>query len=308
MDMLFNIPGRTKPGGRQVTGDVQWRIISAHYFDVLRIPLLSGALFNEQETRPSVVISQAMARRFWPGVNPVGQTILIGAGLGPPYEVGLTEIAGVVGDERVRLDLGPQPIMYQLHSQIPDADMALVNGYEPGAMLVRTRPGVAPMSIRHAVQEILGAYQLSTAKVRTMDQVGMESTARQNFDLLLLSLFAGVALLMAAAGIYGVMSYSVSQRTQELGIRVALGAHPGAILWLVLRQALRTAALGAAVGVAASFGLTRLLTAELFGVRPSDPLTFGSVPFILVAVALAAAWIPAVRATRIDACMALRNE
>jgi len=141
-----------------------------------------------------------------------------------------------------------------------------------------------------------------------MDQAGIDSTARQNFNTLLLSVFAGVALAMAAAGIYGVMSYSVEQRTHEIGIRAALGASPHATLWLVLRQALAMAVAGLAAGIAASFGLTRLLVAQLFGVKPSDPLTFAAVPLILLAVALAAAWIPAVRATRIDPLTALHHE
>jgi putative ABC transport system permease protein len=308
MDMIFDIPGRVRPEGRQVIGDVQWRIVSSHYFDVLRIPLLSGRRFNERETHPTVIIGQAMARRFWPGANPIGQAIFIGPALGPAYEVGLTEIVGVVRDERLRLDEEPEPVMYQLHSQIPDADMVLVNGYEPTAVLVRTRPGVAPMSVSQAVQKLLQADQLSVAKVRTMDQAGIDSTARQNFNTLLLGLFAAVALVMAAVGIYGVMSYSVEQRTHEIGIRAALGANPHATLWLVLRQALGMAVAGLAAGIAASLGLTRLLTAQLFGVKPFDPLTFTTVPLILLAVALAAAWIPAVRATRIDPWTALRHE
>jgi len=308
MDMIFNIPGRTLPRGRQAAGDVQWRIVSPHYFDVLRIPLLAGRLFNGRETGPAVIISQAMARRFWPGASPIGRTISIGPALGPGYEVGLTEIIGVVGDERLRLNVDPQPVMYQLHSQIPDGAMALVNGLEPAAVLVRTRNGVPPMSVGQAVRALLKAEELAAAKVRTMDQAGIDSTARQNFNTLPLSVFAGVALAMAAAGIYGVMSYSVEQRTHEIGIRAALGASPHATLWLVLRQALAMAVAGLAAGIAASFGLTRLLVAQLFGVKPSDPLTFAAVPLILLAVALAAAWIPAVRATRIDPLTALHHE
>jgi predicted permease len=308
MDMIFNIPGRTLPRGRQAAGDVQWRIVSPHYFDVLRIPLLAGRLFNGRETGPAVIISQAMARRFWPGASPIGRTISIGPALGPGYEVGLTEIIGVVGDERLRLNVDPQPVMYQLHSQIPDGAMALVNGLEPAAVLVRTRNGVPPMSVSQAVRALLNAEELAAAKVRTMDQAAIDSTARQNFNTLLLGVFAGVALAMAAAGIYGVMSYSVEQRTHEIGIRAALGASPHATLWLVLRQALAMAVAGLAAGIAASFGLTRLLAAQLFGVKPSDPLTFAAAPLILLAVALAAAWIPAVRATRIDPLTALHHE
>ncbi len=155
---------------------------------------------------------------------------------------------------------------------------------------------------------LLATDQLPTRNMRTIDQVGLDSTARQNFNLLLLGLFAAIALLLAAVGIYGVMSYSVEQRTHEIGIRVALGADRRDTLNLVLLQALRMTVAGIAVGGAASFGLTRLLRAELFGVKPSDPLTFAVVPVVLLAVALAGACIPALRASRVDPLVALRHE
>jgi len=308
MDMIFDIPGRAPTTG-QFTGDVQWRFVSAHYFDVLQIPLISGRFLRDQEPGRTVVISQAMARKFWPGANPIGQTIFIGPALGPAYQVGLTEIVGVAGDVRERLNVDPQPVMYQSPSQIPDADMALLNGYEAAGILIRTRPGVAPMSVsRAARQALLAGHQLPVSKVRTMEQASVDSTARQNFNLLLLGLFAAIALLLAAVGIYGVMSYSVEQRTREIGIRAALGADRSHTLRLVLLQALRMTVAGVAAGIAASFGLTRLLSAQLFNVKSSDPLTFAAVPVILFVVALGAACIPALRATRIDPMTALRHE
>jgi predicted lysophospholipase L1 biosynthesis ABC-type transport system permease subunit len=239
----------------------------------------------------------------------VGQTIFIGQGLGVPYQVGISEIVGVVGDTRERLEFEPSPIMYQPPSQIPDADMALLNGYEPAAVLVRARPGVPPLSVSQAVQQALqSGAQMAASKIRTMDRAALDSTARKNFNLLLLGLFAALALLLAAVGIYGVMSYSVEQRTREIGIRAALGAGQRDTVMLVLRQSLRMAVIGAALGLAASFGLTRLLRAELYGVTPSDPLTFATVPLILLAVAVAAAALPALRASRVDALVALRHE
>jgi len=308
-DMLFDIPGRTPLEGHKFTGDVQWRIVSPHYFDVLRIPLISGRLLQERERGRTVVISQAMAHEYWPNSNPVGQTIVMGPGLGPEYEAGATEIVGVVGDVRERLDIGPTPIMYQAPPQVLDGAMALVNRFDTPAILVRTRPGVAPMSVSQTVQDaLLATDQLPTRNMRTIDQVGLDSTARQNFNLLLLGLFAAIALLLAAVGIYGVMSYSVEQRTHEIGIRVALGADRRDTLNLVLLQALHMTVAGIAVGVAASFGLTWLLRAELFGVKPSDPLTFAVVPVVLLAVALAGACIPALRASRVDPLVALRHE
>jgi ABC-type antimicrobial peptide transport system permease subunit len=155
---------------------------------------------------------------------------------------------------------------------------------------------------------LLAADRLPVAKVRTMEQASLDSTARQNFNLLLLGLFAAMALLLAAMGIYGVMSYSVEQRTHEIGIRTALGASRRDTLNLVLFQALRMTMAGLAAGVAAAFGLTRLLHAQLFGVQPSDPLTFTAVPLILLVVALAAACVPALRASRVDPLVALRHE
>ncbi len=308
MDMIFDIPGRRPLNGPQFAGDVQWRFVSSHYFDVLRIPVISGRALQEHEPGRTVVISQAMARKFWPGANPVGQSIFIGPGLGPAYQVGMTEVVGVVGDVRERLELDPSPVMYQAPSQFPDADMALLNGYEPAAVLIRTRPGVAPISVSQAVEHVLLAgNSLAVSNIRTMQKAALASTARQNFNVLLLSLFAGIALLLAAVGIYGVLSYTVEQRTQEIGIRAALGASRRDTLGLVLRQTLRTALAGIVSGIAASLALTRLMRAQLFGVTPSDPLTFTMVPLVLVAVAVAAAYVPAQRAARVDPVVALRH-
>jgi len=308
MDMIFNIPGRVLPSGRPFMGDVQWRFVSAHYFEVLRIPLRAGRLPHDGEPGRAVVISQTMAHKFWPGANPVGQTIFIGPGLGPAYEEGIAEIAGVVGDVRERLNIEPQPVIYQPPWQIPDAAMALVTALDPTAILVRTRPGVEAMSVSRDVRTaLLGTDQLPVAKVRTMERASLDSTERQNFNMLLLSLFAAIALLLAAGGIYGVMSYSVEQRTHEIGIRSALGANRRDTLALVLVEALRMAMVGIAVGMAASYGLTRLLSAQLFGVKPLDPLTFEGVPLILIVVALAAACVPALRATRVEPLTALRH-
>jgi len=149
---------------------------------------------------------------------------------------------------------------------------------------------------------------MATTKVRTMDQVSFDSTARQNFNLLLLGIFAGIALLLATLGIYAVISYNVGQRTHEIGIRGALGASRQDILSLILNQALRMVLAGVAVGAPAAFALTRLLRAQLFGVTPADPLTFAAVPAIMLALAIAAACIPAVRASRVDPIAALRHE
>jgi putative ABC transport system permease protein len=308
-DMIFDIPGHAPLKEYKFTGDVQWRFVTAHYFDLLRIPLLSGRLLRDEERGKTVVINQAMARQFWGGANPVGHTIFIGPGLGPTIEEGLTEIVGVVGDVRERLNGDFPPTMYQAPLQIPDAAMVIVNGLQSHAILVRTRPGVAPMSVSESVQQaLLAGGKLPATNIRTMEQAGLNSTERQNFNLLLLGLFATMALVLAAIGIYGVMSYSVEQQRREIGIRAVLGANRGGIIRLVLQQALRMTTVGVVIGIAAALGLTRLLSAQLFGVRPLDPVTYITVPSILLAAAMAAALIPAWRAMRVDPMVALRSE
>jgi putative ABC transport system permease protein len=166
------------------------------------------------------------------------------------------------------------------------------------------------MPLRAPVERELHSVdgQMPVSRVRTMEQVISEAVSRQNFNMVLLSIFAGVALVLAAMGIYGVMSYSVQQRTQEIGIRMALGATPGRMLKLVLSQGMKLAGVGVALGLALAYGATRLLASLLFGVKASDPLTFGVVAGILTLAALLAAYIPARRATAVDPAMALRYE
>jgi len=311
VDMVFNIPGRPPMKGFKFTGDVEWRFVSAHYFDALRIPLRSGRLFQDQEPARTVIVNEALARKFWPNANPLGQALLIGAGLGPEFDEGSVEIVGVVGNVREGgLDNDPPPVMYQLHSQISDAAMNLVNGLEPASVIVRTRPGVAPLSVSQAVQEALlaGDTQLPATKVRTMESLSLTSTARQNFTMLLLGGFAAIALLLATVGIYGVISYGVSQRTREIGIRIALGAERANVVRLVVGQGLVLTLVGVAAGLAGALALTRFLASMLYGVRPTDPLTFVAVPLVLTGAALLACYLPARRATKVDPMVALRYE
>ena len=306
MDMIFDIPGRPPLKGYQFTGDVLWPFVSPHYFETLRIPLLAGRLLQEYEPARTVVINQALADRFWPHQNPVGQTILIGAHLGPQFDQGPVQIVGVVGNVRDRLDWPPPPTMYQTHSQVPDAAMKLVNGQMPGGILVRTRTGVGPVSIGRQVRQVLLNMQLPAAKVRTMEQAMFDSTARANFDLLLLSTFGGMALLLAGLGIFGVVSYTVRLRNRELGIRMALGAQRGDVLRLVVRQGMIPALLGLGTGVIGALGLTRFISSLLYGVKTADPVTFVIVGLVFAAVALVACYLPALRATKVDPMVVLR--
>ena len=311
IDMIFNIPGRPPLEGYKFTGDVQWRFVSARYFDALRIPLRSGRLFRDREPAQTVVINEAMASKFWPNADPVGQAILIGAGLGSDFEEGSTEIVGVVGNVRENgLDNDPPPLMYQLQSQIPDGAMKLVNGLQLAGVVVRTKPGIAPTSVSQAVQEALlaGDTPLPATRVRTMEQVSLNSTARQNFNLLLLGVFAAIALLLAAVGIFGVMSYTVEQRTHEVGIRTALGASRRDVLKLIVGQGFKLTLIGVGMGIVGALMLTRFVSSLLYGVRPRDPATFLAVSLLLAGVALLASYIPARRATKVDPMVALRYE
>jgi predicted permease len=311
VDMVFNIPGRSPLPGYKFTGDEEWRFVSAHYFNALRIPLRSGRLFQDQESARTVIVNEALTRKYWPNANPLGQAISIGGALGPDFDQGAVEIVGVVGNVREGgLDNDPPPVMYQLDSQIPDAAMKLVNGLESASVIVRTKPGVAPLSVSQAVQEALlaGDSQLPATRVRTMASLSLTSTAQQNFNLLLLSLFAALALLLATVGIYGVISYGVTQRTHEIGIRIALGARRTNVVGLVVGQGLALTLIGVGAGLTGAFALTRFLAKMLYGVRPTDPLTFVAVPLILTGAALLACYIPAHRATKVDPMEALRHE
>jgi ABC-type antimicrobial peptide transport system permease subunit len=200
------------------------------------------------------------------------------------------------------------PAMYVPQGQITQGLTKLAKDLLPLSWVVRTRsdPSISAAAIRHEFEAL--DPMIAPAKTTPMTQVLADSTARENFNALLLTVFAGVALLLAAVGIYGLMSYAVEQRTQEIGIRVALGASPSQMMGMVLSQTMKLAGAGVVLGVAAAFGLTRVLATLVFGVKTADPWTFGSVALILTLVALIAGLVPAMRATRIDPILALRHE
>jgi predicted lysophospholipase L1 biosynthesis ABC-type transport system permease subunit len=236
--------------------------------------------------------------------------MIIGRGVGPAFkDEPPRQIIGVVGDVRDGgLNRDPRPNMYVLSAQITDGENALVSQIAPWAWVIRTR--VAPLSLSSAIQNELREVSggLPVARIRTMEETISRSTAAENFNMLVLTIFGCAALLLAAIGIYGLMAYSVAQRMQEIGIRLALGAGSSSVRNMVVFQGLRLAVAGVVIGLAAAFGLTRLIASLLFGVKAWDPMVFSAVPIVLIGVALVAVWLPAMRASRVDPIQALRYE
>ncbi|HEX8986171.1 MAG TPA: FtsX-like permease family protein, partial [Bryobacteraceae bacterium] len=308
-DLPFQIEGRPASASN-ATGDELWRFATPHLFKTMGVPLLRGRVFTATDTgkAPAVIIvNEAFARKYWPKQDPLGQRLTIGKGLGDAFADPTREVVGVVGNVRERgLNNDVPPIMYVPQAQVQDGLTALGNKILPIAWVVKTNGD--PLAMAEAVRREVAAVdsQQAVFDFRSMAQVLETSMATHRFILLLLSIFAGIALLLAAIGIYGVMSYDVEQRTHEIGIRVALGAEQGDVVGLVVRHGMLLAGIGVAIGLATAFGVTRLLAAMLYGVKATDPLTFAGVALTLSAVALAATCIPARRAARVDPMTALR--
>jgi len=305
----FQIMGRPVEKGM---GGSRWMSTSPGYLSVFKIPVLRGRDVNDHDTAaaPSVVlINQALARIYFPNQNPLGQHLLVGVGMGPECVEPPREIVGVVGDTHNNgLGRPTEPMVIVPLPQVTDAYMKSYTDVQPLIWVVRTSrdPHQAIAAVTEQLRLASGGFPV--AHVRTMDEVVGGSTARENFNMLLLSIFGAVALVLAAIGIYGLMAYSVAQRTQEMGIRLALGADRSDLRNLVVFQGMRLALVGVVVGVVAAFGLTRLIASFLFGVKSWDPVVFISVPLVLSAVALFAVWLPATRASKVDPMQALRAE
>ena len=308
----FNIVGRAPQDG-PYTGGAGWMAVSPGYYDSFSIPILKGRDFTDHDaggTQGVVLINQAMAKEFWKdGQNPVGQQIVIGKGVGPEFEEPARLIIGVVGDVRDGgLNNNPQPEMTIPLAQVTDGVTELNSKVGPLSWVVRTRVDphqLAPI-ISAELRKATGGFPV--ARVRTMEEIVIRSTARQDFNMLLLTIFGGSALILAAIGIYGLMAYSVQQRSQEIGIRMAMGADRAGITRMVVWQGMRLALVGVVIGLGAAFGLTKLVASLLYGVKQYDPLVFVSVPVMLTAVALFAVWLPALEASKLDPMEALRSE
>jgi predicted permease len=305
----FIIVGRPLSGPS--TGGAEWKATSPGYVGALHIPILRGRDFTVSDVAgapPVVLISDAFAKANWKkGEDPVGQQLIIGKGVGPEFEEPARTIIGIVGDVHDgSLDQPANPVMIIPLAQMPDGITLLNSKVGPLSWIIRTQ--TEPHQIVPAVTEQLRTASggFPVAHVRTMEEITVRSTARQDFNMLLLSIFGFSALMLAAIGIYGLMAYSVSQRVREIGIRMALGADRSRIRGMIVWQGMRLALAGVVLGVGAAFALTRLIASSLYGVKSWDPTVFVVVPILLTAVALASTWLPAVRASRLDPMKALR--
>jgi putative ABC transport system permease protein len=283
--------------------NADYREITPGYFRTMGIPLRQGRVFTDADTATTArvaVVNDAFAREHFPGRSALGEHLYIS-------EV-LCEIVGVVGDVKSYLDQPAPPTMFVPAAQAGFATSGLFEGWFPRSVVVRA--SVDPLSLSRAVRDAVVAVDpmVPTGQMRTLEQVLSRSLALRNFMRVLLTVFASLALLLASVGIYGVISYTVSQRTREIGVRMALGARPADVLRLVLAEGLKLILVGAALGLASAFALTKLLGGLLYGVSATDPLIFSLVTVMLVGVALAACYVPAHRAMRVDPIVALRYE
>jgi predicted permease len=296
-------------------GGGSWLTVSPGYFEVFRIAMKRGRSFEVRDDKaapPVVIVNEAFVRQYLKDVDPLNTRLTIGhngtAGMREFKSEQPRQVVGVASDVRDgALNSDPQPTMYVPQAQLPDAANQLNLGITPMAWVVRTR--AAPYSVSAAVQDQLRQVTgLPVSDVRSMDDVVSRSISRQRFNMLLMVVFGASALLLAAIGIYGLMAYSVEQRTQEIGIRLALGADTSAVRRMILVQGMRLAAAGVVVGVIVAFGLARVIATLLYGVTAHDPLVFAMVPTVLTIVALVGVWLPARRAVRVDPVVALRAE
>ncbi|MGH7654036.1 MAG: FtsX-like permease family protein, partial [Gemmatimonadaceae bacterium] len=278
--------------------------VSGNFFGALQVPLVHGRLFNESDAISSprvAVVDEEFVRRFYkPGDEPIGKRIY--------FENTITDstkfitIVGVVGHTKHEgLDAAPRIQLY-----LDESQAAFGNSTMQVAVRTSGDPRSYVTAIRNAIHEI--DHDIPMSKVNTLDVLVGNSMGQRRLSTVLLGVFAGLALLLASIGIYGVMSYTVTQRTRELGVRVALGASRPSVLGMVMRQGMTITLIGVGIGLVGAFGLTRLIAAQLFDVKATDPATFVTVTMVLVAVAVAATLLPALRATRVDPITALREE
>jgi putative ABC transport system permease protein len=301
----FTIVGRPPVSATDIPA-AQTRWVSPGYFQTMGIQLMSGREFTLHDnggTQGVVVIDDALARRYWPNENPVGVHLKLDEGP-QPRDV---EIVGVARNiKHVGLDEEPTATLYGPIDQISENSASFLAANCSLAIRTRTNPLMQEAAVRRVVQSV--DKDVPTSNTRTMDQFLSASTAPRRFNVLLLTIFACVALLLAMTGVYAVMSYSVTQRSQEIGLRIALGAQASNVLKLILGQGLKLVLIGSVLGLVGGFVATRFLSSLLFGVSAIDPAIFALTPLILLLVALSACYIPARKATKVDPVIALRTD
>jgi putative ABC transport system permease protein len=280
-----------------------YREITPGFFAAMGVPLKQGRFFNDADAAASskvVIVNEAFARKYFSGGSAIGQNIFTGDSP--------ARVVGVVADVKSFLDQPAPPTTFIPAAQAVYSLSAFFESWFPRSVMVRSK--VAPLSLSRAVREAMASVDplVPAGAIRSMDQVLSRSLALQDFLMQLLSLFAGLALALASVGIYGVISYAVSQRTREIGVRMALGANPNGVLRLILGEGLKLVAVSAVLGVLAALAGSSLLANILYGVSPTDPVIFSAVVVTLMAVALAACYVPARRAMRVDPVVALRHE
>ena len=306
-DFGFNIVGRPRADNR----DVGWTTVSPGFFEVFKIPLKRGRPFSERDdgkSPPVVVINESMAKRYWRDRDPLQDRILIGKDWEYFKDEPARQIVGVVGDVRDEaLNSAPRPVLYVPQAQLPDAANALFGRLSPMAWVVRTRTGSLGLlpAIRERLRQAAGG---PVSEGRSMNNIVSVSMRRQRFNMLLMTIFGCSAVLLAAIGIYGLMACTVTQRTQEIGIRMALGADSRRVRNMVVRQGMRLAMAGLIAGVAAAWALSRFLESLLFGVKARDPIVFLAAAGMLAVVALLAVWLPATRASQLNPVDSLRHQ
>ena len=290
MNLTSYVAIEGKPTHGAPPPEVEYRVATPDYFATMGIPLRGGRIFDAHDDPNAasvVVINETMARMFWPGESAVGKRIKQGADSDP--EPWIT-VLGVVGDVRhFGLDVDPHPEMYRPYS---------VNPLSAPVLIIRTNTDAAALAQTLAARVRSIGPDVPAYNIYSMQDLVDRSTAQRRFLMLVLAGFAGCALLLAGVGVYGMVSQAVAQRTREIGVRMALGASPGAALALVFRDGAALAAVGIAVGTIAAAGLTRLMARLLFGVRPLDPLSFGGAALVLAVFAAVACYVPARRATQ----------
>jgi putative ABC transport system permease protein len=285
--------------------DAIHREVSADYLKTMNIPLRAGRYFDgrdNEQSMPVVIINETMARQYWPGENALGRRLKIG----DPDEPGKQwkQIVGIVADIRqMGLDEPVKAEMYMPYQQVTDWPW-----FVPRDLAIRTSGDTSNLvgSVRQIIREVDPDQPVSN--VATMAELLGEEAAQRRMGMIMLAAFAALALLLASLGIYGVLAYFVTQHTNEIGVRLALGASTRNILFLVLRKGMGLTLLGVLIGVAAALGLTRLMSSLLFGVKAVDPLTFVTVPLLLAGVALLACYLPGRRATKVEPTISLRYE